>query len=293
MLPGILGELNAFRRVFERPMAAANKKNASKEEKERGRAQSKALDRITQTFVLRRLQKDVLKSLLPPRMELLMFCRPSSKQRELYREIADRAAKSIGSIGGREENPLMLLTDLRKLCTHPRLLDQESSAGNDDAVLSGKMLVLDALLESIRQYNPTDKVVIISNFTSALSIVESSILRKRNLPFVRLDGTVELSARQPIVDSFNNSSINHSFAFLLSSKAGGCGLNLIGANRLIMLDGKSISCFAATLITNDPFCCFLPKPTGTLQLTSRQWPEYTGKGSKNHASFIECLLQAP
>jgi SNF2 family DNA or RNA helicase len=232
-----LGELADFRRVYERPMTAANKKNASKEEKERGRVQSKALDQITKTFVLRRLQKDVLKSLLPPRMELLMFCRLSSKQRELYREIADRAAKSIESIGGRDENPLMLLTDLRKLCTHPQLLDQESSAGSD-AALSGKMLVLDALLESIRQHSPTDKVVIISNFTSALSVVESSILRKKNLPFVRLDGTVELSARQPIVDSFNSSSINHSLVFLLSSKAGGCGLNLFGANRLIMLDGE-------------------------------------------------------
>ena len=238
-LPGILGELSAFRRLYERPLSAANKKNATQEEKERGRVQSKALDEITKTFLLRRLQRDVLKSILPPRMELLLFCRPSSKQCEMYRNISDRAAKSIGSIGGRDENPLMLLTELRKLCTHPLLLEKELSLADKGVDLSGKMIVLSGLIDSIREHHPTDKIVIISNFTSALTVLESSILRKKNLSFVRLDGSVELSARQPMVDSFNNGSVNHSFAFLLSSKAGGCGLNLIGANRLIMLDGES------------------------------------------------------
>ena len=237
-MPGILGELNTFRRLYERPISAANKKNATREEKERGRVQSKALEDVTKTFVLRRLQKDVLKNLLPPRMELLLFCRPSDRQCELYRDISDRAAKSIGSLGGRGENPLMLLTELRKLCTHPSLLEKDDvlSADDSNASLSGKMMVLEELIDSIREHNPTDKVVIVSNFTSALSVIESSILRKKKLPFVRLDGTVELSARQPMVDSFNNGSVSHSFAFLLSSKAGGCGLNLIGANRLIMVD---------------------------------------------------------
>lgn len=240
-LPGILGELNTFRRLYERPMSAANKKNATREEKQRGGVQSKALDEITKTFVLRRLQKDVLKSLLPPRMELLLFCRPADKQCELYRDISDRAAKLIGSLGGHGENPLTLLTALRKLCTHPLLLEKDGLLADNSTTLSGKMMVLEELIDSIREHNPTDKVVIVSNFTSALSVIESSILRKKNLPFVRLDGSVELSARQPMVDSFNNGSVSHSFAFLLSSKAGGCGLNLIGANRLIMVDGACIT----------------------------------------------------
>jgi DNA repair and recombination RAD54-like protein len=241
-VPGILGDLSEFRRLYERPLSEANSKNATREQKVRGRLQSKALEEITSTFVLRRLQKDVLKSILPPRMELLLFCRPSEKQCELYREISYRASKSIGSIGGREEseNPLMLLTELRKLCTHPSLLnkEEESSLLGKDVSLSGKLVVLENLLDSIREHHPNDKVVIISNFTTALSVIETCILREKKLPFVRLDGSVELSARQPMVDSFNSGSVNHSFAFLLSSKAGGCGLNLIGANRLIMVDGE-------------------------------------------------------
>lgn len=119
------------------------------------------------------------------------------------------------------------------------MLEKELSLADNGVDHSGKMIVLSGLIDSIREHHPTDKVVIISNFTSALTVLESSILHKKNLPFVRLDGSVELSARQPMVDSFNNGSANHSFAFLLSSKAGGCGLNLIGANRLIMLDGES------------------------------------------------------
>ncbi len=234
-VPGILGDLSAFRRLYERPMSQANEKNASITQKEEGRRQSKALDVITSQFVLRRMQKDTLKSLLPPRTELLLFCRPTNLQCEIYQSIADRASKSIGSIGGIDEcnNPLTLLTELRKLCTHPSLLnDTDTSA---DSSLSGKLAVLSNLLDSIRRHKPMDKVVIVSNFTSALTVVET-ILHRRDLPFLRLDGSTDNKVRGTLVDTFNHCSVEHSFAFLLSSKAGGCGLNLIGANRLIMLD---------------------------------------------------------
>ena len=87
-VPGILGDLSTFRRLYERSMSAANSKNASHAQKQKGRAQSNALEAITSTFLLRRLQKDVLKSLLPPRTELLLFCRPTERQCDLYRGIA-------------------------------------------------------------------------------------------------------------------------------------------------------------------------------------------------------------
>ena len=235
-VPGILGDLSTFRRLYERPMSQANQKNASTVQKDKGRRQSKALDAITSQFVLRRMQKDILKSLLPPRTEVLLFCRPTDRQCEMYQSIAHRASKSIGSIGGIDDcnNPLMLLTELRKLCTHPALLDNTDEAA--DASLSGKLGVLSNLLDSIRRNNPTDKVVIVSNFTSALTVIETSILRKKGLSFLRLDGSTDNKSRGALVDTFNNCSVEHSFAFLLSSKAGGCGLNLIGANRLICVD---------------------------------------------------------
>jgi superfamily II DNA or RNA helicase len=92
------------------------------------------------------------------------------------------------------------------------------------------------MLQQIRTCNPNDKVVIVSNFTSALSIIESSILEPRQFSYLRLDGNTAAQNRQSLVDTFNRTTTEHSFCFLLSAKAGGCGLNLIGANRLVMFD---------------------------------------------------------
>mmetsp|Transcript_26901 Transcript_26901/g.40189 ORF Transcript_26901/g.40189 Transcript_26901/m.40189 type:complete len:350 (-) Transcript_26901:559-1608(-) len=198
--------------------------------------------------MLRRLQKDVLKSLLPPRHEFLLFCKPSDEQCHLYKQITQRGCNNG------VDDPLTLLTKVRKLCCHPHLLHdkegmlsslppltlplppQEEEKGMESTKQSGKLSILAGLLASIRQKSPNDKVVIVSNFTSALTLIERFVLKIRKWSWIRLDGTIEQRDRQPMVDSFNRGTVDHSFVFLLSSKAGGCGLNLIGANRLIMFD---------------------------------------------------------
>lgn len=93
---------------------------------------------------------------------------------------------------------------------------------------SGKLDVLEGLLDAIRSESPSDKVIVISNFTTALTVINDYILQRKGWKSVRLDGTTEQSGRQAIVDSFNRSSAESCFVFLLSSKAGGCGLNLTG-----------------------------------------------------------------
>lgn len=227
VLPGILGDLNSFRKQFERPISAANKKNASSYQKEEGRLASKELEKITSTFMIRRLQSDVLKTLLLPRNETLLFCRPSQEQKKLYKKLTKTAFSDC----------LSTLTNLRKLCSHPSLLETSSEEEPDySCTRSGKLDILDRLLCSIRRESPDDKVVIVSNFTSALSVIEEGVIRRRGWNSLRLDGTTEQSTRQALVDSFNRSSTNDSFVFLLSSKAGGVGLNLVGANRLVMFD---------------------------------------------------------
>jgi DNA repair and recombination RAD54-like protein len=126
---------------------------------------------------------------------------------------------------------LSTLTNLRKLCSHPDLLLNDTQLKNKtpgSCSESGKLDVLEGLLDTIRNDSPTDKVIVISNFTTALTVISDYILQRRGWNSVRLDGTTEQSARQAIVDSFNRSTVESSFVFLLSSKAGGCGLNLIG-----------------------------------------------------------------
>jgi len=232
VLPGILGDLNNFRRVYERPLAAAEKRNATKSQRETGKVINRELHAITSTFMLRRLQKDILVYMLPPRFESLLFCRPSKVQCHLYKEIVGK---------GQAGDSLTTLTNLRKLCSHPDLLHTDTHNYYKEKSLnvlsdSGKLEVLESLLDAIHSECPTDKVVIVSNYTSALTVIEKSILNSKGWPSLRLDGTVAQSARQALVDSFNRSGVDKSFVFLLSSKAGGCGLNLIGGNRLIMVD---------------------------------------------------------
>lgn len=79
-----------------------------------------------------------------------------------------------------------------------------------------------------------DKIVLISNYTQTLDVFDK-LCRARNYGCLRLDGTMTVNKRQKLVDKFNDPEGNE-FIFLLSSKAGGCGLNLIGANRLILFD---------------------------------------------------------
>jgi SNF2 family DNA or RNA helicase len=216
---------------FERPITTAGKKNATAFEKEQGRIATRELEKITSTFMLRRLQVDILKSILPPRKEMMLFCRPSTIQSKLYKTIANSPG----------DDRLSTLMSLRKLCSYPTLVKENMMNDMYESSSSGKLHILERLLETIYHTNPTDKVVVVSNFTSALTVIEKTILTPKKWSSIRLDGTIEQSVRQTLVNSFNRGSRDSSFVFLLSSKAGGCGLNLIGANRLIMFDlGKCV-----------------------------------------------------
>jgi len=100
---------------------------------------------------------------------------------------------------------------------------------------SGKMFVLYRLMKEMRKPgNGGDKIVIISNYTQTLDLI-GRMCRESSWGFCRLDGSVTMKKRQKMVDEFNDPSTSL-VAFLLSSKAGGCGLNLIGGNRLVLFD---------------------------------------------------------
>ena len=135
-------------KVYERPLSAANHKNATREEIEKGKNTSKLLESVTSTFMLRRL-RNVLT--LPPRTEILLFCRPSSTQCRLYKELTQvRVVDKVSYT-------FQTLTSLRKLCSHPFLVDKSSCNMNDLSVC-GKLNVLEGILSSIRSECPTDKV---------------------------------------------------------------------------------------------------------------------------------------
>lgn len=250
--PGIMGtDLNAFVRDFERPIAAANQKSASHAVKLTGRAKSKELQELADTFLLRRLQKDILKTMLPPRTEVLLFCRPQESQRVSYHRLTHSA----------NSNPLVLLSSLQQLCCHPRLV-LDNNCGNIS--LSGKLIVLDQLLQEIGRMG-NEKVVIVSQFTSVLTCIEELVMKTHGYSFGRLDGSTD--KRQNVVDTFQNTS---QFCLLLSSKAGGCGLNLVKARRMILFGkGRTEFLFERTILIFHPFTQQIL--VGIRVTISRQW----------------------
>jgi len=115
---------------------------------------------------------------------------------------------------------------------------QKSGSSSDDIFvdpyLSGKMFVLYRLMQTMRALKTGERIVIVSNYTATLDIIQK--LCVNNIwPVLRLDGTTSGQNRTSLVDKFNNPN-SGAFAFLLSSKAGGCGINLIGGNRLVLFD---------------------------------------------------------
>ncbi|GJN89380.1 hypothetical protein Rhopal_002360-T1 [Rhodotorula paludigena] len=246
--PGYLGTKQEFHKQFELPILKGRDGDASDKEKERGDVAMKVLSEKVNKFIIRRTN-DLLSKYLPVKYEHVVFCSLSPFQLDLYKFfMASPEMKAL--LRGKESQPLKAIGILRKLCNHPDLLDfaqdmpgaegvwpegydpRDRRRGIDPA-LSGKMAVLDRFLTKMRK-ETNDKIVLISNFTQTLDIFQKLCDAKR-FGWLRLDGTMATNKRQKLVDQFNDPD-SDKVVFLLSSKAGGCGINLIGANRLILFD---------------------------------------------------------
>ncbi|XP_036610725.1 DNA repair and recombination protein RAD54-like [Trichosurus vulpecula] len=248
---GILGTAQEFKKHFELPILKGRDADASEEARQKGEERLRELVSIVNRCLIRRTS-DILSKYLPVKIEQVVCCRLTPLQTELYRRFL-KQAKPVEELraGKMSVSSLSSITSLKKLCNHPGLIyekcveEEEGFAGALDLFpsgyscksvepqLSGKMLVLDYILAVTRRTS-SDKVVLVSNYTQTLDLFEK-LCRLRRYLYVRLDGTMSIKKRAKVVERFNNPS-SPDFIFMLSSKAGGCGLNLIGANRLVMFD---------------------------------------------------------
>ncbi|XP_022531113.2 DNA repair and recombination protein RAD54-like [Astyanax mexicanus] len=248
---GILGTAQEFKKRFEIPILKGRDADASDKDRAVGEEKLKELISVVNRCLIRRTS-DILSKYLPVKIEQVVCCRLTPLQKELYKLFL-KQAKPVESLqqGKISVSSLSSITSLKKLCNHPSLIyekcvdGEEGFAGAMDLFppgystkgvepqLSGKMLVLDYILAMTRS-TTSDKVVLVSNYTQTLDLFEK-LCRTRKYLYVRLDGTMSIKKRAKIVERFNSPS-NPEFIFMLSSKAGGCGLNLIGANRLVMFD---------------------------------------------------------
>lgn len=248
--PGVLGTFKAFVKEFEGPIVRSRQPEATKKDIEKGEARNEELRELTSKFILRRTA-DILAEYLPPKAEYVLFCNPTSTQANIYRNVL--ASPVFQCAIGNSESALQLITILKKLCNSPSLLSPKNKdkSGNDTitALLSSlppnllrsfspsssaKIRVVDQLLHNLRT-TTSEKIVLVSNYTSTLTLL-ATLLTSLSLPFLRLDGSTPAQKRQSLVEDFNRLPASACFAFLLSAKAGGVGLNLIGAGRLVLFD---------------------------------------------------------
>ncbi|KAG9251695.1 P-loop containing nucleoside triphosphate hydrolase protein [Emericellopsis atlantica] len=249
--PNLLGSRLEFRKRFELPILRGRDADASEADRKRGDECTTELLGIVNKFLIRRTN-DILSKYLPVKYEHVVFCNLAPFQLDLYNYFIT-SPEIQALLRGKGSQPLKAINILKKLCNHPDLLNvsedlpgsekcfpddyvpREARGRDRDVKLwySGKMQVLDRMLARIRQ-DTNDKIVLISNYTSTLDLFER-LCRSRQYGSLRLDGTMNVNKRQKLVDRFNDPE-GDEFVFLLSSKAGGCGINLIGANRLILFD---------------------------------------------------------
>ncbi|XP_020936514.1 probable global transcription activator SNF2L1 isoform X15 [Sus scrofa] len=195
------------------------------------------LHAVLKPFLLRRIKTDVEKS-LPPKKEIKIYLGLSKMQREWYTKILMKDIDVLNSAGKMDKMRLLnILMQLRKCCNHPYLFDGAEPGPpytTDEHIVSnsGKMVVLDKLLAKLKEQG--SRVLIFSQMTRLLDILEDYCMW-RGYEYCRLDGQTPHEEREEAIEAFNvpNSS---RFIFMLSTRAGGLGINLASADVVILYD---------------------------------------------------------
>ncbi|MCZ7647753.1 MAG: DEAD/DEAH box helicase [Planctomycetota bacterium] len=245
LMPGYLGRFAGFFRRYEEPIVKGQAPDAAATERRDGERAAEALRERIGPFVLRRLKTEVARD-LPPKIEQDLFCSLTADQIALYRKFATSdearaAVKEVEEKGAARAQTQILaaLTMLRKICNHPDLVYTAAESEKRKrmtplagyAERSGKLLALADLFDQCRAGN--HRLLLFCQQTRMLDILEY-YLQERGDACLRLDGGTPGHARQGLVDRFNaDPSL---FVFLISTRAGGSGLNLTGADTVVFYD---------------------------------------------------------
>lgn len=220
LMPGLL---SSYDRFVEKYIRSPNLQSVS----------GKNLDNLRQKvapFILRRMKQDVLSD-LPPVSEIIYHCHLSEVQQELYRSYAASAREELSQLVKKEGfdrvqiHVLATLTRLKQICCHPAIFAKDQAELGDSSKYDMLLELLQILMEG------KHKTVIFSQYTRMLNIMRED-LQKQGIRFEYLDGSSK--NRLSIVKKFNEDQ--NIPIFLVSLKAGGSGLNLVGADTVIHYD---------------------------------------------------------
>jgi len=214
-----------FRKKFELPILKAKDTSASDAEKRKGALAMQELTTIVNQCMIRRTS-EINNEFLPQKYEFVVCVKMVPGQTSAYNAMMQDTVVN-------KRDSLAAINKIRKVLNHPDLI-QENAPAVVNPELSGKLSFLDQFITETRRRSQ-DKFLIVSNFTKTLDLI-GKYFRSKKYGIVRIDGKMVSAARTKVVTAFNDPRNQQDIIMLLSSKAGGCGLNIIGANRLIMYD---------------------------------------------------------
>ncbi|XP_035698994.1 transcription activator BRG1-like isoform X1 [Branchiostoma floridae] len=248
LLPSIFKCCATFEQWFNAPFAATGDKVELNEEETI--LIIRRLHKVLRPFLLRRLKKEV-ESQLPEKVEYVVKCEMSALQRLLYSHmqskgvlLTDGSEKDKKGRGG-TKTLMNTIMQLRKICNHPFMFQHIEEAyaehiGSSSSIIQGpdlyrsggKFELLDRILPKLHATN--HRVLLFCQMTSLMTILED-YMNYKGLRYLRLDGTTKSEDRSQLLHLFNEKDSPY-FLFLLSTRAGGLGLNLQAADTVVIFD---------------------------------------------------------
>ncbi|KAL5182510.1 ISWI chromatin-remodeling complex ATPase CHR11 [Glycine soja] len=193
------------------------------------------LHKVLRPFLLRRLKSDVEKG-LPPKKETILKVGMSQMQKQYYKALLQKDLEVVNA-GGERKRLLNIAMQLRKCCNHPYLFQGAEpgppfTTGDHLITNAGKMVLLDKLLPKLKERD--SRVLIFSQMTRLLDILEDYLMFC-GYQYCRIDGNTGGDDRDASIEAFNKPG-SEKFVFLLSTRAGGLGINLATADVVILYD---------------------------------------------------------
>ncbi|VEU23692.1 DEKNAAC104910 [Brettanomyces naardenensis] len=243
ILPKVFNSVKSFDEWFNTPFENTGHQEKLELSEEESLLIIRRLHKVLRPFLLRRLKKDVEKD-LPNKVEKVIKCKLSALQTRIYKQLLDHNALFIGSgsIGANKSGLRGLnnkIMQLRKICNHPFVFEEVEDIVNPSRLTtdliwrsSGKFELLDRILPKLQATH--HRTLMFFQMTQVMDIMED-FLRLRNVKYMRLDGSTKADDRQDMLKAFNAPDSDY-FCFLLSTRAGGLGLNLQSADTVVIFD---------------------------------------------------------
>ncbi|KAH9045404.1 P-loop containing nucleoside triphosphate hydrolase protein [Lactarius pseudohatsudake] len=208
-------------------------------DEEKSKKVVEALHKILRPFLLRRVKSDVEKNLLPKK-EINIYVGLTDMQRKWYRSVLEKDIDAVNGLTGKKEGKTRLMNmvmQLRKVTCHPYLFDGAEPGPpytTDEHLIqnSGKMVILDKLLKNMKEKG--SRFLIFSQMSRMLDILEDYCLF-RGYKYCRIDGGTAHEDRIAAIDEYNRPG-SEKFIFLLTTRAGGLGINLTSADIVVLYD---------------------------------------------------------